>query len=250
MDLRLFLNVLWRFRAVVAIGAALTLALALLSYVRLELDDGRPTLSYRAGETWSSTSTILVTERGFPWGRSLLENPARPDVPVVPQHSDPARFTGLAVLYATLATSDEVRAIVRKGGPIKGTYTAETVRSPDGATFLPFVRITALSDSAVGATKLAKRVTAAFQTYLAKEQRANKIPPARRVQVPVVNQPRSAEMYAGRSRTKPILIAFLGLTLTVVLAFVLENVRPRIPMAMPAREHVLKPETRRAARTG
>ena len=113
MDLGLYLRVLWRFRLLVAIGILLSAGLGILSQARVELDGGIPQLSYRTPLTWASTSTVLITEKGFPWGASSLQDLEalqRGERPRGPQYTDPGRFTQLGLLYARLAKSDDVRA--------------------------------------------------------------------------------------------------------------------------------------------
>ena len=63
MDLAQHAAVLWRFRAVVAGGLVLGIVLAVLAAYQL------PSLTPRGSETWTSESSLLVTQAGFPEGR-------------------------------------------------------------------------------------------------------------------------------------------------------------------------------------
>ena len=66
MDLAQHAAVLWRFRAVVTGGLVLGIVLAVLAAYQL------PSMTPRGSETWSSESSLLVTQAGFPEGRSTL----------------------------------------------------------------------------------------------------------------------------------------------------------------------------------
>ena len=230
MDLGLYLRVLWRFRVLVAAGIAFSLGLALLTHVRVDLD-GVPNLSYRTPTTWASTSTILITERRFPEGASSLQDIEalqRGARPLGPQYSDPNRFTQLALLYAGLAKSDEVRAIVDRRTGLKGaSYSVWPV--VQGGITLPILSISARSTSPEGARELAWVVTEAFRSYIAKEQQAAAIPPERRVELKVVRSAKRAEVVSSRSVVKPMFVLIIGLAATFGLAFALENLRPLGP---------------------
>jgi hypothetical protein len=80
----------------------------------------------------------------------------------------------------------------------------------------------------VGALQLARAHLKAFQSWLLRNQIANGIPSSRRVILEPVSGPLPAKLFQSRKMTKPILIFTAILVLTCGLAFVLENMRPRI----------------------
>jgi hypothetical protein len=252
VDIAVYARVLWRFRFLVVLGVILALALALLSYVRVSFSDGKPVLSYRGTETWQSDSTLFVTQSGFPWGRSVTEQaqPTGDAVTVLkpPRFADADRFESLAALYAALATGDPVRRILLQEGPMNGTVSASPVLAsellnPDKqslmrfAETLPLVRVSATSATPNGATLLAARSVEAFRTYLADKQRASDIPEAKRVLVTVLEEPGEAMLVDGRSKLYPALIAFAVIAFTLLLAFALENIRPRERRELLKHEH-------------
>jgi hypothetical protein len=98
----------------------------------------------------------------------------------------------------------------------------------DGIT-LPILSIRAWSASPQDARELARVTTEAFRSYIAREQNANAIPPERRVRLEVVRSAQAARVISGRSIVKPMFVFILGLAATFVLAFALENFRPRGP---------------------
>src|SRR3712207_162261 len=92
--------------------------------------DGRPGLDYREAEVWQNQSTLLVTHVGAPEFRSVFP-PAREsdpgDPPKAYPFADPNRLASLTGTYAQLATSDGVKAIMRRGGPIRGQIGAYAI---------------------------------------------------------------------------------------------------------------------------
>lgn len=232
MDLALYLRVLWRFRVIVAAGTLLAVTLALLSFVRVELGFP-PSVEYRSHEQWAARSTLLVSERNFPQGRSVFPErviPADPTKPrtITPDFAPSSRFTELAAIYAQLVPSDAVRRIIRRDGPFRGTIEAAALTTPNTGNPLPLLMIGGISTSPEAAAELAHRATEAFSEYLATEQRRSGIPANERVVLSEVRGPAQIELLQGRSKTLPIVV-FLTVMLAVVgLAFVLENLRPRI----------------------
>jgi hypothetical protein len=225
VDVRLFARVLWRFRFLTVFGILAAVALALLSYARVDFDGGVPTIQGPA-KVWQSDSTLFVTERGAPWGRSILDAEGEADAQT-PAFSDPSRFIGLAALYARLTDSDAVRRILLRDGPIRGTYSAVPVKSSDGSTLLPMIAVLGYGNTPAVAEHVADRVAVALQVYLREHQQQNSIPAAKRVELPFLNHARKATVADEPSPAKPAFIFFLIAGLTVGIAFVLENLRPR-----------------------
>jgi hypothetical protein len=233
VDLNLYLRVLWRFRILVVAGLLLAVALALLSYARVNFDGGAPSFSYREDEIWESRSLLLVTEAGFPWGRT---KPALESVPAksksepearVPRFADPGRFVELAGIYVGFAGSDAVRDLMLRNGPLEGAVEAERF-TRDGRTFLPIIELTGVATAPERAISTAKRGTKALRSYLAQQQLANKVPGRDRVELAQLTKPETAELVEARKRTRPVAIFLAVLFATLGLAFVLENLRPRV----------------------
>jgi hypothetical protein len=234
MDFQLYARVLWRFRVIVVLGLILALSLALVSTVRI----GRDGMSYRQNELWSSTVRLLVTQEGCPECRLYGQEPLPPGVsppegsPVV----DPARFNNLAIFYAEQATSDPVRQVMRRAGPIRGKIIAAAARDDASGTLLPFIDLAAISTTPLGAVQLADRGAAALKTYVQELQRANDVPAKDRVVLQTNIQPRQVQLFQPRSKTMPIVIFLLVMGGIIGLAFLLENLRPRPPAALENEE--------------
>jgi hypothetical protein len=253
VDLRLYVRVLWRFRVVVAIGFVIAICLAAFSTVKL----GPNGLQYRQGELWSSTVRLLVTQNGFPEGRLYAQQPTEGDaipqagdqakqlgIPVV----DPGRFNSLAILYARLATSDPILRLMSKDGPVRGKLIAVSLRDDNSGILLPLIDVTAVADSPLGALSLAGRNAKALNTYLDSEQQLNKVPKADRVVIETVVAPRQAVLFQPRSKTMPMVVFLAVMFATVGLAFLLENIRPRVrEVGNGADSAVLTTHTRRSA---
>lgn len=242
MDLQLLARVLWRFRFVVLLGFGVALAAAFLLFVRVEFDQttGKPDLLYREDEEWSVVSTLLVTQPGFPWGRSILDTSANETVETLPpadaaatteQFADPTRFSTLAPLYARLATSGAVRRLMLRDGPVDGEIEAKPVLLVDNSSLtLPLVELVVTASTPELAQTLTRRAIGAFDTFLSNQQRANAVPASERVIVTVVDRPDEAELSRPRPLTLSI-VAFLGVILaTLALVFVLENLWPRVSL--------------------
>jgi hypothetical protein len=231
MDLGLYARVLWRFRIIVGVGVLLAIVLAVLTMYRPIFDGGAPTLQYRDSEVWRSDATLFVTQQGFPWGRiSIAELGLGQDgQPTVPRYGDPDRFAELAVVYAELAQSDVVRRLLEKDGSVDGQILAEPLTNEDGDG-LPLIGISALASRPSAAQRLAERQIAAFQSFIASEQRRNGIAEKDRVVVEPLAKPAQAQLETPRKKTRPLAILLATLMATIGVAFVLENLRPRIRM--------------------
>ena len=230
MDLKLFSRVIWRFRYLVGAALAIGLVLAFMTY---QQSSGQ--------ERWTSDSSLLVTQRGFPWGRVSIPVEATPVLepgdqpePFTPEYADPSRLTSLATLYAQLAESDQVRALIEAEGPLEPGSVIDARPLVGGANddeSLPLIAITTIAGSEQGTLALTERVTQGFTDYLRIEQERNEIPQRQRVMVEVVKQPGSdrpgvATLAQGRSLTRPAVL-FLALAIASIgLAFILENLRP------------------------
>ena len=237
MDLRLYLRVIWRFRLIVAAGFVLALFLSMSSYYTIGFKGGHPSLGHRQDETWQATTVLGLTQGGFPWGRTVVPyNPqSSPSGTIVPSNfADPNRFTGLASYYAHIANSDPIHAAVHRitGRKLRGTVTAAPVI--DGTYVQPFMQFTGLGPTASAAMTYANAGADAFRNYLISQQQANGIPPQQRVALATTNRAKTAALFAGRRKTTPIVIFMTVLLAAIGLAFILENLRPRVQLVSGA----------------
>ena len=232
MDLELYLRVLWRFRLLVTAGVLLASSLAILSVARMSID-GSPRLEYRQPEQWVSRAMLLITEPKFPEGRSVFEQlipPASTNMPqdYAPPFANPERFVALANLYGQLATSDPVRQIMLQDGPVNGVIESAPVSTVNGAASLPLLSIGGISTTPTRARRLTARAVTAFLTFLETEQARSGIPKSQRVVLQVIRQPTKVQLLRGRPKTLPVMVFLTVLLAVGGIAFVLENLRPRI----------------------
>ncbi len=182
MDLALYAKVLRRFSWLVVPGVVLAAVLAFLSMVRVSPDG----IAYRKPEVWQSQTLLLLTQPGFPWGRTVLPT----DSGAAPRYADPYRFSSLTDLYSQFANSDEVRRIMRREGA-KETWKIVAAPMPPtlaGAT-LPVIALNGQAPSAKEAVTAAARGTGAVIEYVEGQQRAADIPAKQRISVQVLKRP-------------------------------------------------------------
>jgi hypothetical protein len=229
MDVRLFLRVLWRFRVLVLVGTCAALALTFLSMVRVT-PGGSPMFAYRSSETWIAYAKVFVTEPGFPWGRRLISPPVQ-GAPASSTESDPGRFTGLAVLYSNLATSDPVKRILLKGGRFKSKITAAPLPANANGDPLPIIQVSGTGVTQPTAITNTKRATDALVQFIRQQQVANKIPDDDRVVLEVIESPRKAYLLTGRPKVVPVFVFVFVMGAVIGLALLFENLRPRPPQS-------------------
>jgi hypothetical protein len=223
-----YTQVLGRHRKLVTIGAFLSLALALLSYVKVSPHG----ITYRASETWSSATTVFFTQPGAPEWRAILEGPES-KVP-------PDRLATLVPLYAALASSNAItdqlehRGLLDPQG-ISSTLVAAAVPSVFGQpTQLMTITTTGLTPAA--AQRLGSAATGAFMSYLTARQQKAGIPDEQRVQVRVVEGPGRPLITKPRRKTGLIVILLAGIVVTIAAAFVRDNMRRTKPQSTEIRD--------------
>jgi hypothetical protein len=233
MELALYFRVLWRFKLIVFPGFLVAVALAVLAYGKVDPAHGF-TITPRAIPVFRADGLLLITQPGFPWGSSQQEylpgNAAKgmPPVPV----GDFSRMSGIALIYSELASSDEVRALVRKR-PGKTEKVVTSPYAPAAAppgTVLPMVALSADAATPARAAALVNARIGAFKLYIERRQSDAAVADENRVVVQVLRhgEAKTATALAGAKKTLPIVV-FLAVMIAVVgLAFMLENMRPRV----------------------
>jgi hypothetical protein len=236
MDLQLYARVLWRHRLLLFAGIALALGLALLSVVRVSFADGGPTFAYRQPEIWQATTRLMLTQRGFPQGRS--------GVPLAQQgdpFADPGRLSELSSYYAQLANADAVQLRVLAKSSDVAALTAAPVIEPTTEEPAPFVDIIGLAETPLAAGRISRRGAEVFIRYVSERQAAARIPQEDRVLLQIVRQPfgiQGPELVQPRKKTTPAFVFLAVLVATFGLIFVVENGRGRRggPTPLPAEQ--------------
>ena len=232
MDLAAHLRVIWRFRLLVLGGFVCAVALTVLATARVELGHGGPKLVYRKAEIWQSSARVMITQRGLPWGRTVLAIPGTAAAPPAGGTSqtfaDPNRLASLASLYAQLVNGDDVQARLRLGSTDKVVAAPVADMTTGYATQLPILSIDATALSPGRAQSLAARAAAVFMRFIGSQQRRAGIPNGQRVRLELLNRPLRPLLLQGRKLTLPIVVFATVLIATLGLAFILENLRPLV----------------------
>ena len=251
MDLRLYFGVIWRFRYLVAVGILLAGALTFLSVFKVTRSGE---VSYRQSETWRSSERLFLTQVGCPWCRTVYPlysiDPATGQPTTNTPFADSGRFSSLTVFYAQLANSDAVRREVAASGPLGGTY----VQRPSPTT--PPTRSSCFRSSTSAATRRRRgRRRSSPGGCLERSRRTwSGARRRRRCRPSSACSSRSARSPGRRPSRRedgspsPIVVFLTVLIATVGLAFILENLRPRIRPLPGVLEHETSESA--TARTG
>jgi hypothetical protein len=233
MKLQLYFRIAWRFKWLVGLGFLAAVGLAFMAMAKVTTAGGLQ-VHYRTDVVYQSEAILLVSQPGFPWGR------ATPTVGIGADalKPDPAgavasqnRLTSIAVLYAQMANSDPVHALLMKNGvPVrrKDINAAPVVQAFSSVgPLLPLISITGNGPSKAIAESNARREVEAFLQFLSREQHSAGIPKDQRVVVQVLNEAGPAKIVQGRKKTMSILVFLTVLIAVWGLAFMLDNLRPR-----------------------
>ena len=234
MDLGLLARVVWRFKWQAAAGFVVALALAVLSTASVSFAGGKPSFTYRNPIIYSAEARILVTQSGFPWGRTILPSSPQGSAPAAntksTSYADPSRFSTLATFYAQLVNGDQIQREViqpRLNQILFGSV--EVDRTSNEA--MPFVDVTALAPSPRAAMGVAHAGTRALQLLVAKQQKQADIPDDQRVLLQVLQQPTRIKIAEPRKKTVPMVVFMAVLIATLGVLLALENLRPRVAPA-------------------
>jgi len=234
-----------------ALGIVLACTLSFLSIARVSLFHGSPKLSYRQSETFQATALVFLTQKGFPYGYTVLPiNPTRQSdgsITFVPKIADVGRFSQLAGYYAPFVRSDAFHALLRRRTHASGIVNAQPVLDPVHGTSEPFVQVYGVATDPRDAIALANAASTTLSDYVLQQQVANGIPPSQRVEIETISRANQGVLAAGRKKTTPVII-FLTVLLTAVgLSFILENLRPRVRSVRTLDESEPAPAARRHA---
>jgi hypothetical protein len=233
MDLRTHFAVLQRFRLLIVASVIVAFLLAAVAIFQVPPKDGG-LFQFRKKEIWSSTSTLYITQPGFPEGRILAGGEAEPGASTTgdgnaPRFGDMQRFSALAITYSYLLMSDEVRAAI---GPIppgaEVTNTAVSEGTGSNKEILPLVSIDGRAPDPQVARELNAKAIKALTSFVSKRQIDNGIPERERVRISVITPPSTPTVAVPHSYTAGIVLWILCVALGLGLAYLLENLRPSV----------------------
>jgi hypothetical protein len=232
VDLALYSRVLWRFRVIVLAGFILACILAFFSYARVSFTGGSPTISYRQGETWQSKTRLLITQPGFQIGKLSLGSAAQTfSTPGSgPPVASPQWLASLAESYVQIGNSDAVQARLAREHQVRGTMTVtpESAGPSTASGLLPVLDVNGLGPSPTDASQASQRGAKVLIAYVKQQQRLNGVARNNRVQLQVINRAEAPQILLKRKKTLPIVIFIAVMTAALGLAFILENLRPRV----------------------
>jgi hypothetical protein len=249
LDLPLYFRVIRRFRFLVAGGLVLAIMLAVLAYARVSFDGGMPKLTPRKAEVWQSMTTLYLTQKGFPDGRTILPvTGGTSGQPGLPEFGDPTRFASLTLLYAQFASSDAVRRMALGNRHINALLTADAQFPPNSSSGnpLPVLQFLGQAPTPRDAQLVGALGVRALQKYIELRQDKAGIPQSQRVSVQVLTRPKAPTVLIPRKKTLSIAVFMATMIVVIGLAFLLENLRPRVKLvAVAAPER--SPAERRSA---
>ena len=228
MDLALYGRVLRRFWPLVVTGVILAAGLAFLSLVRVTSHG----VSYRKPVVWQSQAVLLLNAPGFPYGRTQIPA-AGTGNSAQPQYTS-NNLAGLTDLYAQFANSDDVRRLMRaEGAPKTWKITAApTVPAIQGAN-LPVIALSGSANSAREAVSAVNYGTRALVEFVERQQQVANIPKDQRIELQSVQRATKPVVVVPRKKTLAVIVFVALLMATVGLAFILENIRPRVRAVAP-----------------
>lgn len=256
MDTGLYMRVIWRFKWIFFTGLALAIFLAVFSTAKISFAGGTPTLTYRKSAAYRAQALLLVTQPGFPEGRSNLGDVVRVagssapggSATYVPRFADPGRYAELALIYSTYATSDPIYEKMLKDGPVIGKVLANPLMQPGTGNAEPIIVLASIAPSPAAAIRLTKRVMGALTAFLEEQQATNGVPKSKRAIIVPLNTPQRATVYQGHKLTKPLFVFMTMLLAALGLCFLLENLRPRMAIASPVADEPAASRPRRRSR--
>jgi hypothetical protein len=227
VDLAEYGRVLRRFWPLVVTGVILASILAFLSLVRVTSHG----VTYRNPSVWQSQAVLLLNAPGFPYGRTQIP-PAGTGNSAPPQY---VNLAGLTDLYSEFANSDDVKRLMRaEGAPRTWSITAAAaVPTIQGAT-LPVIELSGRANSANEAVLAVEYGRRALVKHVERQQQVAKIPTDQRITLQIVQRATKPVVVEPRKKTLAVVVFVALLIATIGLAFILENLRPRVRAVAPA----------------
>jgi zinc-ribbon domain len=213
------------------LGMSVAAMVAILSVYRLDFSSLPPTVTKRAGVSYTASSRVLVTSSDAPYFRTT---PTRVSPSEVATSGPPdlATLISNANLYPILVESDEVQKLREQTyGAIPGTVTARAiyaVASPGRFELsqVPVIEIFATSTTSKAAIKLVETTVSSFVKYVERIQDDAKLESDERILLSELQRPTSAVRNEDSSRSIPALLFIAVTAAFVALVIVLDRLFP------------------------
>ncbi|GAA2979965.1 capsular polysaccharide biosynthesis protein [Microbacterium terrae] len=230
MDVPQYLQILWRSKWLLLVGAVVAAVAAF--FAGFTIIDGKVTS--RAVQSYTATTTLLVSAAGDDMYQAVL-----PGQPLVEGQTQPETvdLTSKAILYAYIISGRDMRTTVEESlGEFSDTDSLTALRrttqpggdeSFPGRYVLPILAVVGASLDPTRAEDIAATAAAQFQADVIASQDAETLPDADRVTLTVLDESPAAEV-EGSNPAIPLVITFLGVFLLfVAAAFIIAGIRSR-----------------------
>lgn len=228
MDVPKYLQILWSYKWLIAVGLLIAVAAAFLAGFTLK--DGQ--LVSRTDKSYTASTTVLVGSQNDPLFQAEIPGQAVTEGVTPPVKQD---LVNTAVVYAYLISGTDIQSTVEASvGPFTTADSVTAIRRTTqpsgneafpGRLSLPILDIVGSSDDPARAEEISRAANSAFQSYVTAQQDATKVPADERVQLTTIKEA-GAVAGVGSNPAIPIIVAGLGVFLVfVALAFVLYNAK-------------------------
>jgi hypothetical protein len=230
MDVALYGRALWTYKWLLLAGVIVAACAAVLAGYQLN----GSTLTSRATETYSSSSTVLLNSAKSPLFQAETPGQPVPEGQTAPQPTD---LSTIAAVYAYVVAGDEIRAATEaKVGPLADdellTSLQRTTQPPAtdttaGRLSLPIIAVVGTAATAERAEQISQAATQAFESYVSTQQDTNGVPAEQRVQLTTLNQGSAVKADSSNPFIAVVLVGAGVLAIFIALIFVLYNARLR-----------------------
>ena len=232
MDITQHLRVIRRWHRVLVASAILGTVLAGLFLVKVSPSG----VEFRRPEKWESTSTLLVTQRGFPWGRTTLPGTDGSDAPAATAPAAAAKPGEAGTSFAnpdrlSLAGDHLLLHLAEQRDRPGRDAPAARRRGQRAGALEPEQRLAPALQAHDGGSDRPRRRQARTGSaparsikYLSDQQDANRVPAGQRVEISILNRPVAARI-ASHGAMLGAAILFLALAAGMAACYLLESLR-------------------------
>lgn len=231
MEVPRYLQILWAYKWLVALGLLVAAVCGFLSGYRIV--DG--SIESKAETSYEAATTVLVSAPSQSVFRGVEEIPVLDSAEQAQAISQPIDLTKAAAVYAYIIAGDDVRsAVERRIGDLRAdeditairrtTQPAGDERFP-GREELPVIDIIGTASSEVRAEQISRTAKDAFFAFAAADQERAKLAADERVGLSDLRAARDATA-TGSNPMIPVLLGFIGVFIAfMALIYVFHGVR-------------------------
>ena len=144
-------------------------------------------------------------------------------------------LAGLTDVYSQFANGDDVKRLMRhEGAPRTWSITAAPAVPTIQGADLPVIALSGRANSANEAVSAVEYGRRALVEYVERQQQGAKIPTDQRINLQIVQRATAPVVVEPRKKTLAVVVFLAFMAATLGLAFILENLRPRVRAVAPA----------------